>query len=242
MFSNVEITYIPNTNSLNKVEQVTVGLSNVYFIKTYTGYILVDTGFPNEGKNMDEVFIVTGIDPVDVDLIILTHGHMDHTGDLAYVKQITGAEILCHESLSAYLKNGQGEEAVAQDGIGNFLNFLTGVLMFFTDSGQEIVKPDILIADTYDLRQHGISGKVISTPGHTKGSITIILDTGETLVGDMVRGESPDIHFGSFYEDEITLIKSINIVAEYESRIIYLSHGNAIDNNAFKNTIITVSD
>jgi glyoxylase-like metal-dependent hydrolase (beta-lactamase superfamily II) len=68
------------------------------------------------------------------------------------------------------------------------------------------VEPDILMKNEFDLSEYGINGKIVHTPGHTEDSITIILDNGEMLLGDLVRGKDPDIHLGQFYEDKEVLI------------------------------------
>ena len=50
------------------------------------------------------------------------------------------------------------------------------------------VIPDILIDDELSLEEFGVKGRAIFTPGHTPGSISIILDSGEAIVGDLVNG------------------------------------------------------
>jgi glyoxylase-like metal-dependent hydrolase (beta-lactamase superfamily II) len=100
-----------------------------------------------------------------------------------------------------------------------------------------------LVDDVFDLSEYGISGKIIHTPGHSQGSISIILDNGETLVGDMVRDEGDgEIGPGMFYEDKETLIASLEEVALFESRRIYLSHGNTVDNTGLNNAIATLKE
>jgi hypothetical protein len=54
----------------------------------------------------------------------------------------------------------------------------------------------------------------------------------------MVREESPGkIGLGMFYEDKQTLLESLEKVAAFEPRIIYLSHGTHTDNNGLKSAI-----
>jgi len=55
-FSNTEITFEPNTNENSVVQPVKFGHSNVYFIRTENGHILVDAGMPGDTKKLDEVF------------------------------------------------------------------------------------------------------------------------------------------------------------------------------------------
>ena len=49
----------------------------------------------------------------------------------------------------------------------------------------ERFKADILLNDGYDLSQYGLEAKVISLPGHSKGSIGILTVNGEFFCGDL---------------------------------------------------------
>jgi hydroxyacylglutathione hydrolase len=219
------------------VQPVKLGNPNVYFIGTTQGHIMVDVGMPNLEKQLDEVFDKARVDPKSVNLIILTHGHMDHVGSIAYAKKLTGGDVLCHQSYAQALESGDIEPAVAQNFTGRLLNLMTGLL----GTKFEGVKPDIVVTDEFDLSEYGIAGKIIHTPGHSPSSLSIILDNGEALVGDIVREEEPGvIGIGMFYEDKQALLESLEKIAAYESSIIYLSHGTYTDNLALVNAIETI--
>ena len=242
-FSNTEITFEPNTDETSVVQPVKFGHANVYFISTKNGHILVDGGMPGDTKKLDEVFVTAGVEPNSIRLIVVTHGHMDHMGLLAYAKESTGAKVLCHQSLSEKLADGEIEAAVAQNSFGHFLNLMTGLLEMTGGADIEGVTPDILVEDSFDLTEYGLSGKIIHTPGHSQGSISIILDNGETLVGDMVREEGDgEIGPGMFYEDKETLIESLEAVALFEPSTVYLSHGDTIDNTGLNKAIATLKE
>ena len=55
-FSNSEVAYEPNSNENSVVQAVRFGHSNVYFIKTETGHLLVDASMPGDTAKLDEVF------------------------------------------------------------------------------------------------------------------------------------------------------------------------------------------
>ena len=45
-------------------------------------------------------------------------------------------------------------------------------------------KVDIILEEeAFSLEEYGISGSIIYTPGHSTGSVSILLDTGEAFVG-----------------------------------------------------------
>ena len=218
------------------VTPTSVGHVNIYLIETETGYILVDTGMSNVGKKLGQIFENAGVDPKSVQLIVATHGHMDHVGAIACAQRITGAKILCHQSFAESLASGKFEAAAAQNLLGRLLNFMTGL----TGSKIKAAKPDIVMDDEFDLNAYGVAGKIIHTPGHSPSSISIVLDNGEALIGDMVREErSGEIGLGMFYEDEPVVFESLDKVMAFEPKAIYLSHGKCIDNSTLRNFIET---
>lgn len=225
-----------NSDFENRVYPIKLGHVNIYLVKTENGYILIDAGMPNKDGQLNEVFQQHGVDPKSVKLIILTHGHLDHVGSAAYVHEITGGKILCHRSYATDLRNGKFEPAIAQNFSGRILNFLSGLL------GSKIgrIKADIIVDEEFDINKFGLSGKVIHTPGHSASSLSILLDNGEALIGDLIREESPgEVGLGLFYEDKNTVLESLKKVAAYNPRIIYLSHGTSIDNRVLKDFIET---
>jgi glyoxylase-like metal-dependent hydrolase (beta-lactamase superfamily II) len=126
---------------------------------------------------------------------------------------------------------GKFEPAVAHTFIGRILNALSG-------SKIEGIVPEILFDREYELEEFGIDGKLISTPGHSPSSISIVLNSGETLVGDIIRNAGTgEIRLGNYYSDLGRLIESLEQIANLNSRIIYLSHGTTIDNQELLSAI-----
>ena len=228
----VEITYEPQTDPDALVQPVRFGHSNIYLISADDGYVLVDAGMPGSEQKLDEVFALTGIDPTEVRLIVATHGHMDHIGVLAHAKQITGAPLAAHASIAEVLKAGEYEDAVAQSWMGSILNTMTAILMATYEI--EPVTLDILIENGLDLADFGVQGRIVHTRGHSPSSLSILLDSGEVVIADMVREEpGGQIGPGMFYADKDRLIESLKLVAEESPETIYLSHGDRIDPESF---------
>ena len=46
--------------------------------------------------------------------------------------------------------------------------------------------PDVVVEDELDLNQYDVRARVIWTPGHTRGSLSVMLESGEAVVGDLV--------------------------------------------------------
>jgi glyoxylase-like metal-dependent hydrolase (beta-lactamase superfamily II) len=155
---------------------------------------------------------------------------LDHSGSVAYAKEITGANILCHEYAAPFIRDGISSHDNAKTQEGRFVNAIVPY---------QAVEPDIVITTEFDLSGYGIEGRVIPTPGHSQGSITVILDNGEVLVGDLVGEQNGHMNLLTF-EDKDVLIQSLETIASYDVRRIYVSHGESIgyvDNDAFQEDI-----
>jgi hydroxyacylglutathione hydrolase len=110
---------------------------------------------------------------LSVKYIICTHGHFDHIGAVKEIKEQTGAKIILHEKDLEIYRNSP-EVAVQFFGIE-------------IDSQPE---PDEFIKDEELLTIGYINLKIIHTPGHSPGSISIYTDgyifTGDTLFAGSV--------------------------------------------------------
>jgi glyoxylase-like metal-dependent hydrolase (beta-lactamase superfamily II) len=141
--------------------------------------------------------------------IINTHGHGDHIGANAALKELTGAAILIHA----------GDAPMLTSAVKNLSAWLDG----------GIVSPpaDRTLADGDELRCGDIVFKVLATPGHTPGGISIlgpgVVFTGDTLFqGSIGRTDFPG---GSF----TVLLKSIRekLLILPDETLVYPGHGPA---------------
>lgn len=79
---------------MEKVNSILLGNSNVYLIKGEKGYLLIDAGFPNTVKTFLNALEKKSINLRDIVLIVITHVHYDHVGNLKETKDFTGAKII----------------------------------------------------------------------------------------------------------------------------------------------------
>jgi glyoxylase-like metal-dependent hydrolase (beta-lactamase superfamily II) len=65
--------------------------------------VLVDTGFIGEMRSLGRTLKRAGLTWSDIRAILLTHGHLDHTGQLARIKQRSCAPIYAHPAEQAHI-------------------------------------------------------------------------------------------------------------------------------------------
>lgn len=208
---------------MNIIHGISLGAAKVYLIKGRKGYILVDAG----SKGKQEMFFNRlrhlGISPLDINLIIITHVHYDHVGGLAMIKDECKCPVLVHETESVLLEKAQIVIPPPARLFGRFLSYL-GHKIITIDTSFTAVKPEIFIKDEYKLDDYGIDGSVYWTPGHSKGSISVIMRNGEAIVGDLAVNFLISV-FPLFAEDRNETLRSWNKIIDAGAKTIYPSHG-----------------
>jgi len=173
------------------VVQIDTGrFTNAFALRGESGCILVDTGNPRAENRILEQMAEHSISTGDIHLILITHGHTDHFGSAAVLRERIGAPVAVHVSDADALRQG-----IHQPGSLKPTGWLLAFLMrlpFLRDlavSNQApVLEPDLLLEGEQRLDEYGIAGRVIPTPGHTPGSVSVLLDEGAAVVGDMVMG------------------------------------------------------
>jgi hydroxyacylglutathione hydrolase len=143
--------------------------------------VLVDTGAPGDLGRILSALKKHGVSPKQLALILLTHGHSDHAGCAAELKRRSGANIALHTGDAALARSGENGILAAQDLMGR-------IVRPFVNEPFEAFEPDLLFRDGFSLEPHGIKGRVLATPGHTPGSASVLLASGEAVIGDVLRG------------------------------------------------------
>ena len=209
-----------------EIFRIKLGLNSTYLIRG-KDIVMIDGGMPNKFELFKRELSKLKIQPGEIKLIVLTHSHFDHSGSAKEIRDLTGARIAIHESERTYLENGV---MIIPKGV-NITGKITQPIVFsnFIKISFPKFSPDILITDKpYSLSKYGIDGNIIHTPGHTFGSISVILDSGEAFVGCLAHNGFPfRIHPGlPIYAQDIEEIKKCwKVLIDEGVKMIYPGHG-----------------
>ena len=150
-----------------KIVNIPTGMlqANTYLVCDETsrlGFIVDLGGYSKELKNIIEK------NDIQIQYIVLTHGHGDHIGGVQeHLKDFPDAKVVCSRAEEKMLLDPELNEA--------------------HHFGPEKVsfKPDILVDDGDTLTVGNMTMKFIMTPGHTEGGMCILIDdvlfSGDTL-------------------------------------------------------------
>jgi glyoxylase-like metal-dependent hydrolase (beta-lactamase superfamily II) len=206
------------------------GLVNAHLIIAPGGCVLVDAGLPGTERRLHAVLQRHGLDFKAIRLIVITHAHVDHAGNAARLQALTGAPIVAHTGDLPYY---QRERAMSYCTTGWFgrLFLRTGLM----HEPYAAFTPDILMRDheRLDLRDWGIDGQVVHTPGHTAGSLSVQLADEQVLVGDLLASGLllGGIAFTGvpkrppFEDDPLGVAQALGGLIESGGRSFYMGHG-----------------
>jgi glyoxylase-like metal-dependent hydrolase (beta-lactamase superfamily II) len=209
-----------------EIVQIPLRLSNVFLVRTRVP-ILVDTGTIGDMEDLDAALAERNTATSSIGLVIVTHGHADHAGLAAEIQKLARAPVVL----------GAGDAGLAAAGHNDDLRptgFKGAILKPFITSIYPELFPDVLVkvGEPFDLSPWGLAGKVVAMPGHTPGSVVVLLDDHTAFVGDMISGglligpRSPQEHL--YQADPIQNRKNIQTLLDLGIEKFYTGHGGPV--------------
>ena len=170
------------------IYRIKVSRSNMYIISGKT-LALIDTGMPGDGAEVLKAITALGRNPKEVSHVLITHGHIDHTGSLAFLKKVTGAKVVAGVQDVDYIQGIKQPWRMAREGFGGTL---FKIILFFAQTFVFTFEPAVVdqACSGGDDIDGGGGIKVIATPGHSPGSISYYLPEKRILfIGDALSGK-----------------------------------------------------
>ena len=216
---------------------------NVYLV----GKLLVDSGLYSIRTlhGLARGLKGFGLKLCDVEAVVVTHFHVDHASLLP----------LLWDACSIDIYMGWGDWEIVRGGAARFVEEIIEIYKSNGVPPEELSfiienHPVIRLRDVYEdmlphidvkpLRENdvlsleGYKLRVVETPGHTPGSITLLGEGGEAFVGDLlIEDITPHVVIHRRSEDPLgEHLKSLKRIEEIKPRIAYPGHRNPVENPA----------
>ena len=141
---------------------------SVHIIKTESGLVMIDTGYPEMYEQILDSMKKMSLDPEDICAIFHTHGHIDHYGCTKQFKEISGAKTYISR-IDNDIVNGTYDLSCAKE------------------IGRKVLEPfdcDVLLEDGDIFTFGKTKMRCVLTPGHTKGvmSFFVNIEEGENSI------------------------------------------------------------
>jgi glyoxylase-like metal-dependent hydrolase (beta-lactamase superfamily II) len=211
---------------------IDLGFTKCYLLECFEGYLLIDTSYKGKYTVFLKEMEKLEIDISKIKYIFITHHHADHAGVSAKLIKETGAKLIVNQNALVHLKEGKTGDIMKPVGtVIKLIHPFLRILHRNTKFPPVLPKKDDIIVNGDDyqvLRQIGVNGNILYTPGHSKDSISILLDNGNAFVGDLVMNNfnSGNIKFMPFLVDnKDVVLEGWDKVIDNGAKIIYPAHG-----------------
>jgi hydroxyacylglutathione hydrolase len=233
------------SSTANSSQIITIKLkySNVHLIRAAKP-VLIDAGSPMDWMLLEEQLALQNLKPCDIRWIVVTHAHQDHAGLAPQFQQKCGTQIAMHQNdVSIAAKGGFDPDL-------KFTSFTSRIVWKLVDYTYPAFTPNLIWnlaqGEAVDLVALGISGRAVSVPGHTKGSLAVALADGSAFIGDMIAGG----YFGGtinptaasehyFHGDAAANYRSLRSLLGGNVHTFYLGHGGPVSRD---NVLQAVND
>lgn len=219
------------------------GMLNAFLVIFKDKALLVDTGLPNSTKQIERALHKHNLGWTDIRLTVLTHAHIDHAGSAVKVRALTKSDILAHRDEIPYCMGTP--PLIRTSGIFGRLFLKTGAI----NRPFDYFSPDrIMDGAELDLADYGFPVRLLLTPGHTPGSISVLLNDDQAIIGDLLAS---GILLGGialrntpkqppFEEDTAKVVEALERLIALGTRTFYIGHGGPLTDIEVKHHITSL--
>ena len=187
------------------MEKLKYGNTNTFYLKGKKGGLLIDTDYAGTLSYFFKEIKLHRIDIKDITYVLATHYHPDHIGLVSELQKL-GIKLLVIDVQIDYIH------------FSDKIFFRDSRLQYkpIDDKFTKIIKYD---NSRNFLLEMGIIGEIIHTPSHSIDSISIILDNGKCIVGDL-----DPINYLSAYSDNESLKNDWKKILDFNPKKIFYAH------------------
>ncbi len=188
-------------------KNLTYSSTHTFLLQGSTSGILVDTGYAGTLQAFYKAIKAQDIKVSDITYVMCTHYHPDHCGLVSD---------LMEQGVGLILIDSQVEHVHFPDTI-----FAREPHLQYKPINESKAKVITFEESRSFLKSLGISGSIIATPSHSPDSMSVILDDGTAIVGDL-----EPLPYLDAYSDNVALKADWDRVLSYKPKRILYAHAN----------------
>ncbi|KRE85281.1 MBL fold metallo-hydrolase [Arthrobacter sp. Soil764] len=213
--------------------------SNWIVVRDGKGFILVDSGYPGDRRHVLASLRYLGLEPADALALLVTHGHVDHTGSAAFFSESYGTPVLCAPGELAHVQGKEKHQVtLGQVLIRAWRPRVFRWMVHAIRAGALAARPATR-AEAWDAATlRALPGRpvAISVPGHTPGNAAILLpEAGAIAVGDsfvsghpISRTSGPQMLHPMYHADPGAALAAVRNLAGVDASVVLPGHGPAL--------------
>ena len=168
---------------MDTIQLLKYSTTNTYLIRGRDGYLLLDTGWAGTLPAFYGALGDLKVAAQEIRYVLITHYHPDHMGIAQDITE-TGAQLVIVDVQKIFV---HGSDAI----------FAKEEKTAFTPVDESRAQVISCAESRAFLKDFGIEGEILHSPGHSDDSISLWLDQGALFVGDLNPLYEREMHFGT---------------------------------------------
>lgn len=204
------------------IQRICCGNVNCYIVADGKTAVLVDTG-----REKFRQKVLDACQEFDMRLLVLTHGHVDHVQNAAFLAKALKIPIAMHKADVPLLDDNMLQPLSSKGILGKLV--LSASIKSFREDKIPDFTPSLFLKDGDSLDGYGIPAKIVGLPGHTTGSIGLDVMEKHLIVGDALMNMFYPTA-SMLYNDKAAMLQSADKISQIGNRQIYFGHGGPLAN------------
>ena len=207
------------------VRRLSHGMYNCFLVSCSGRHLLVDACRKGSWKKLSRELDELGASGGSLAGLVLTHTHYDHAENAAEIKARYNTKIIVHRKEADCVRKGENPAIHGTLPLTGWISDRLSHRYLSRFFRYRPVDGDLTVADRYDLKPLGFQGYLLSTPGHSPGSLSVILEDEIAIVGDALFGVFRGSVIPPFAADEKGMVASWGKLLKTGCSLYLPAHG-----------------